>query len=1007
MKRADTTNTQMPQGLPQGSSDVITRPGAPEAEAKLAKQPSKKATEKKAKHMASEDKLSNEGAKKDEKPKRRKRGTAARGRINLGAGLLTFMWMGLLVAFSYGFYVEGARNLTLSPATWAGLIAALLVPVAFIWFGAIVLKRLLDLNDTSLRLATISRELTDPGTTAANDVAKLGATIRKELNSLNRELDTAVSRVSELESRLKQHTTMIDETAKRVDKRTGDIASRLTEEREKVDAVTRSLSAEAKLIGETLDMQAFAINKASTEATSALAQANEDLSTRTIGLDKAAGEAAATTKTIAEDIERETGKLENVSASARSRAEAISTRYAEQHKAMAETLAQHGEQQTKLQAAMEQQQQLVNGMAETVARQVKRIEESVAQATGEFSNAIDEARDKAADAGMSFEDRAKAISEAADAAADRLGAAADAVSLLSGEAQEDLENQMRTTDKALHRQTADALAMLEEQTQRATTLLDQHADASRTHMGSQGEVARTELDEQARTARADLAEQTKAALDLLAEQSDAVLAKLDDQSNTAKSHLESQADVAQVKMAEQDATARALLEGQSKAASSTLNTQADELSAAVERSLDHLRGRLSELTDKGSAAMIGRAEELDEALRAGEESMRQLSERLNVSIEGVQTGSEDVGRRFSETADAFEARMAQFPAHADDAVAKVRSQISAQIEALAKLADAAAGKAHELTHAIANQNAGQNANGANASIEDEDQVELFEERIAPQTASQPVSPPKELSTERPKAGFNLKLRDPQPAPKTYEDETESETERRSRLGATLANSIKGRLRNSGAPTEPREETPAGIQAASSTGAIRAEEMEDISDFRVTKKAETKPASQERGELLSPGDRPAPRFEDRGWSQILKSADEREVVQPDPRTDTQSTQRDDLLIIEKLQALSIDLDRALEDEPSAELLDRYMNGERNVFARRLATFTGPEMLERIARSHREDAEFRTVVNRYIEGFESLLRGARGQDRENILVETYLTSQTGKVYMILGTATGHLK
>ncbi len=125
-------------------------------------------------------------------------------------------------------------------------------------------------------------------------------------------------------------------------------------------------------------------------------------------------------------------------------------------------------------------------------------------------------------------------------------------------------------------------------------------------------------------------------------------------------------------------------------------------------------------------------------------------------------------------------------------------------------------------------------------------------------------------------------------------------------------------------------------------------------------------------------------------------------------DTQlASQRDALLIIEKLQAMSIDLDRALEDAPPAELLDRYMTGERNVFVRRLATFTGPEMLEKIARKHRENAEFRADVARYVESFEELLKAARGRDRENILLETYLTSQTGKVYMILSTAIWHLK
>ena len=993
-KTVATSTVDMPKiQMPQGSPEVITRPGAADLDKpadKLAKKITKKSAKKPAQNSTEASVKSNDNTAANAKPARKRRGHAARMRINMAASALTLFWLGGMTAFSYGFYSDGSVNISsLPPTLWAGLFVALLVPVGLVWIGATILSRLLDLNETSLRLATVSRELTDPGTTAANDVSKLGATIRKELDGLNREIDNAVSRVSELESRLKQHTTMINETAKRVDTRTSNIAARLSEEREKVDAVTRTLSSEAKLIGETLDMQSHAINKAASEATDFLREAEDGLNLRTEGLGKAAEEAAETTKNLAEDIERETGKLETISASARSRAEVITTRYSEQHKAMSEVLAQHGEQQTKLQAALEQQQGLVSNMAETVSRQVQKIEESVSDAADGFTTAIDGARDKAADAGMSFEDRAKTIADTAEAAADRLGAAADAVTLLSREAQQDLENQAKSSDKILVQQAADAHQLLKKQIAEVQELFDAQADHARGELTGQAGLMRDELERQTAAAEARLGQQAQAAQAGLNQQSKTALTRLSDQSETALSRLDDHADVAERKLVEQDATSRALLESQAKDTAALITDQATSLSQTLEDSLNHLRGRLSELTEKGSAAMIGRADELDEALRAGEESMRTLSERLDASIKGVSEGSEDVGRLFAETADAFEARMAQFPAHADDAVSKVRNQISAQIEALAKLADVAASKAHELTHAIENQSA------TPADLEDDIQETLFEDNRPP------------LGREMPKSGFNLRTGPGMvqaPADNASGDE-ESAVERRSRLGESLTRNMVSRLNTD----DVVEETPAGIRAAESTGVLRAEEMEDISDFTVKPAEEAKSASQERGEHLNAEERPAPTAPTapKGWRSILSSMDKREEDRSSRRGDDTNFQTDALLIIEKLQAMSIDLDRALEDAPSTELLDRYMSGERNVFARRLATFTGPDMLERIARTYREDAEFRTVVNRYIEGFEGLLRAARGRDRENILVETYLTSQTGKVYMILGTATGHLK
>jgi hypothetical protein len=112
------------------------------------------------------------------------------------------------------------------------------------------------------------------------------------------------------------------------------------------------------------------------------------------------------------------------------------------------------------------------------------------------------------------------------------------------------------------------------------------------------------------------------------------------------------------------------------------------------------------------------------------------------------------------------------------------------------------------------------------------------------------------------------------------------------------------------------------------------------------------------------------------------------------------------MIETLQAMAIDLDRFLEDDPPLDLLRRYRNGERNVFARRLVSILGREQTERIGRKYREDGEFKETVDRYIQQFETLMEQTARSDRENVLVETYLTSQTGKVYVALASAIGRL-
>ncbi len=112
------------------------------------------------------------------------------------------------------------------------------------------------------------------------------------------------------------------------------------------------------------------------------------------------------------------------------------------------------------------------------------------------------------------------------------------------------------------------------------------------------------------------------------------------------------------------------------------------------------------------------------------------------------------------------------------------------------------------------------------------------------------------------------------------------------------------------------------------------------------------------------------------------------------------------VIETLQALAVDLDRALEQSPSPDLWQRYQAGERNVFTRRLYNISGRQLYDRIAVKYRAEAEFREHVDRFVELFDRLISAASSRDRDNILVETYLTSDTGKVYLMLAQASGRL-
>jgi len=112
------------------------------------------------------------------------------------------------------------------------------------------------------------------------------------------------------------------------------------------------------------------------------------------------------------------------------------------------------------------------------------------------------------------------------------------------------------------------------------------------------------------------------------------------------------------------------------------------------------------------------------------------------------------------------------------------------------------------------------------------------------------------------------------------------------------------------------------------------------------------------------------------------------------------------IIETLQSLSIDIDRALEEDPPMELWKRYRDGERNVFTRRVASLRGKEPHTRIGERYQSNAEFRGDADRYMAQFEMLLSDAAEKNPDGLLADTYMSSDIGKVYALLAEATGRV-
>jgi hypothetical protein len=113
------------------------------------------------------------------------------------------------------------------------------------------------------------------------------------------------------------------------------------------------------------------------------------------------------------------------------------------------------------------------------------------------------------------------------------------------------------------------------------------------------------------------------------------------------------------------------------------------------------------------------------------------------------------------------------------------------------------------------------------------------------------------------------------------------------------------------------------------------------------------------------------------------------------------------ITDSLASLGVDLTRAYERSVPDDTWRRYLEGDKTIFVRRLLQRRELNSLEAVQEQYRDNGEFREHVSRYLEHFEDLLEEAREHDPENLVSAAYLSSDVGKLYMLLGRALNRSK
>ena len=127
-------------------------------------------------------------------------------------------------------------------------------------------------------------------------------------------------------------------------------------------------------------------------------------------------------------------------------------------------------------------------------------------------------------------------------------------------------------------------------------------------------------------------------------------------------------------------------------------------------------------------------------------------------------------------------------------------------------------------------------------------------------------------------------------------------------------------------------------------------------------------------------------------------------EPEAKPRRVETPRKPAHAMESMNAIAVDIARAINDPSFTDLYKRYQAGEQDIFVRRLYAQRDRGIVEEIRRRYGQDAETRTAVDNYLDGFENLLSEIARNDRDGTLRQMYLTSEPSKVYSLLADAAG---
>jgi len=289
------------------------------------------------------------------------------------AFVLGAFWIGAAGAYAWGYFGPGAMlHLNIQEIAVVGF--GMFMPPVLMFVSAWAFTRGQTMASAAVTLAAATDRFFAVDETASRRVARLGRTVRHELDALNVGMDGAFARLRALETVLENQIAALDEAGARADVRAETASSRLGEERERMDQVASLLIDSASRASETIAGRAAQLKAMVESAESSLRTIGQSLETQAASFKSAANAAAEAPHAVAVELDKQAKRIETVADAAMARAEFVLGRHERHRSAMSELLQKLKDESTVLETALESQLQSMEQAMAALSSQAEKFE---------------------------------------------------------------------------------------------------------------------------------------------------------------------------------------------------------------------------------------------------------------------------------------------------------------------------------------------------------------------------------------------------------------------------------------------------------------------------------------------------------------------------------------------------------------------------------------------------------------------------------------------------------